>query len=63
MVFVSAWLKTHEVEKKVDGDEAGKAATEVKRGITRLRERTGKFLRADKNGEPVTPVDFLNLWS
>lgn len=45
----------------MNGDEAGKAATEVKRGITRLRERTGKFLRVDKDGEPVTPVDFLIL--
>lgn len=46
---------------KVNGDEAEKAATEIKRGITRLRERMGKFLRVDKNEEPVATVDFLIL--
>lgn len=44
---------------KMNGGETGKAATEVKRGIARLGERTGKFFRLDKNKEPVITVDFL----
>lgn len=31
--------------------------------ITRLRERTGKFLRVDKNEKPVAAVNSLILWT
>lgn len=42
----------------MDEDEA---TAEVKRCVTRLRERSGKFLRVVENKMPMAMLDFCTL--
>lgn len=62
MAKLRKWYLLVKTEQMSAG-EAGKAATAVKRPITRLRERNGIFLRVDKNEKPVATVNFLILWT